>query len=110
MLFARTPEKSKMRPTWRKSRLAKVRFEARPPEGSALPGGVGHSFDWSLLAGRAYRHPWFLAGGLNAANVAHAIDVTGAPFVDVSSGVESAPGVKEPALIEAFLSAVKAAS
>ena len=85
-------------------------FDARPPEGSALPGGVGHSFDWSLLAGRAYRHPWFLAGGLNPANVAHAIDVTGAPFVDVSSGVESAPGVKEPALIEAFLSAVKAAS
>lgn len=85
-------------------------FDARPPEGSVLPGGVGHAFDWGLLAGRAYRNPWFLAGGLNPSNVAHAVEVTGAPFVDVSSGVESAPGVKEPALIEAFLNAVKAAS
>lgn len=81
-------------------------FDAKPPEGSALPGGVGVSFDWSLLAGRAFDRPWFLAGGLNPANVAEAVRVTGAPLVDVSSGVESAPGVKDPALIGAFLTAL----
>lgn len=81
-------------------------FDAKPPEGSALPGGVGASFDWSLLAGRAFDRPWFLAGGLNPANVAEAVRITGAPLVDVSSGVESAPGVKDAALIGAFLSAL----
>ena len=82
-------------------------FDARPPEGSALPGGVGASFDWSLMAGRVFDRPWFLAGGLNPANIAEAVRVTGAPLVDVSSGVESAPGVKDPALITAFLGAVR---
>jgi phosphoribosylanthranilate isomerase len=82
-------------------------FDAKPPEGSALPGGVGASFDWSLLTGRTFEHPWFLAGGLNPANVADAVRTTGAPLVDVSSGVESAPGVKDPALISAFLKAVR---
>lgn len=81
-------------------------FDAKPPEGSALPGGVGASFDWNLLAGRAFDRPWFLAGGLNPANVAEAVRITGAPLVDVSSGVESAPGVKDPALIGAFLTAL----
>ncbi|MFC7377497.1 phosphoribosylanthranilate isomerase [Brevundimonas sp. GCM10030266] len=81
-------------------------FDAKPPEGSALPGGVGASFDWSLLAGRAFDRPWFLAGGLNPANVAEAVRITGAPLVDVSSGVESAPGVKDAALIGAFLTAL----
>jgi phosphoribosylanthranilate isomerase len=81
-------------------------FDARPPEGASLPGGVGHAFDWTLLAGRAFARPWFLAGGLDPDNVAQAISVTGAPLVDTSSGVESAPGVKEPARIAAFLSAV----
>ena len=81
-------------------------FDAKPPEGSALPGGVGASFDWSLLAGRAFERPWFLAGGLTPANVAEAVRITGAPLVDVSSGVESAPGVKDPALIGAFLTAL----
>ncbi|WP_420478370.1 phosphoribosylanthranilate isomerase [Brevundimonas sp. FT23028] len=81
-------------------------FDARPPEGSALPGGVGASFDWSLMRGRAFDRPWFLAGGLDPANVAEAVRVTGAPLVDVSSGVESAPGVKDPALIGAFLTAL----
>ena len=76
-------------------------FDARPPDGAALPGGVG---------GRSFDKPWFLAGGLDPANVAEAIAITGAPLVDVSSGVESAPGVKEPALISAFLKAVHAAS
>lgn len=81
-------------------------FDAKPPEGSSLPGGVGVSFDWSLLAGRAFARPWFLAGGLNPANVADAVRITGAPLVDVSSGVESAPGVKDPTLIGAFLAAL----
>ncbi len=87
-----------------------VMFDARPPVGSSLPGGVGHSFDWTLLADRAFRQPWFLAGGLSTANVADALRITGAPLVDVSSGVESAPGVKDAGLIGAFLDAVKAAS
>jgi phosphoribosylanthranilate isomerase len=81
-------------------------FDAKPPEGSALPGGVGASFDWSLLAGRAFDRPWFLAGGLNPTNVADAVRLTGAPLVDVSSGVESAPGVKDPTLIGVFLTAL----
>lgn len=84
-------------------------FDAKPPEGSDLPGGVGARFDWTLLAGRAFRHPWFVAGGLNPANVGDAIRISGAPAVDVSSGVESAPGVKDPALIAAFLKAARSA-
>lgn len=84
-------------------------FDAKPPEGSSLPGGVGARFDWALLAGRAFGHPWFVAGGLTPDNVAQAICVSGAPMVDVSSGVESAPGVKDPALIAAFLKAVRSA-
>jgi phosphoribosylanthranilate isomerase len=84
-------------------------FDAKPPEGSDLPGGVGARFDWVMLAGRAYRHPWFVAGGLTPDNVAQAIRVSGAPLMDVSSGVESAPGVKDPALIAAFLEAVRSA-
>ncbi|MBB4081631.1 phosphoribosylanthranilate isomerase [Brevundimonas lenta] len=82
-------------------------FDAKPPEGSALPGGVGASFDWTLLAGRSFAKLWFLAGGLDPANVGEAVRVTGAPLVDVSSGVESAPGVKDPALIAAFLESVR---
>ena len=81
-------------------------FDAKPPEGSDLPGGVGASFDWRLLAGRSFDRPWFLAGGLDAGNVAQAVRISGAPLVDVSSGVESAPGVKDPARIAAFLDAV----
>lgn len=84
-------------------------FDAKPPEGSTLPGGVGARFDWTLLADRAFRRPWFVAGGLTPANVAEAVRISGAPMVDVSSGVESAPGVKEPALIAEFLKAVKTA-
>lgn len=84
-------------------------FDAKPPEGSELPGGVGARFDWTLLAGRAFRHPWFVAGGLTPDNVAQAIRVSGAPAVDVSSGVESAPGVKDTALIAAFLKAARSA-
>lgn len=84
-------------------------FDARPPEGSALPGGVGAQFDWTLLASRRFAKPWFLAGGLDPDNVAEAARVTGAPLVDVSSGVESAPGVKDPDRIAAFLSALRPA-
>ena len=84
-------------------------FDAKPPEGSDLPGGVGARFDWVMLAGRAFRHPWFVAGGLTPENVGEAIRISGAPLVDVSSGVETAPGVKDPALITAFLDAVRSA-
>lgn len=84
-------------------------FDARPPEGSHLPGGVGARFDWTLLADRCFQRPWFVAGGLTPDNVAQAIRVSASPLVDVSSGVESAPGVKDPALISAFLDAVRSA-
>jgi phosphoribosylanthranilate isomerase len=82
-------------------------FDARPPKGSALPGGMGAQFDWDLLAGRGYARPHFLAGGLDPWNVADAVRRSGAPIVDVSSGVERGPGLKDPALITAFLDAVK---
>lgn len=81
-------------------------FDAKPPAGATLPGGVGASFDWSLLAGRRFDRPWFLAGGLTPDNVAEAVRITGAPLVDVSSGVESAPGVKDEGRIADFLKAV----
>ena len=84
-------------------------FDAKPPEGSALPGGVGARFDWALLADRAFRRPWFVAGGLTPDNVGEAIRISGAPLVDVSSGVETAPGAKDAALIAAFLDAVRSA-
>jgi phosphoribosylanthranilate isomerase len=84
-------------------------FDARPVEGSALPGGTGARFDWSLLEGRRFSRPHFLAGGLDPWNVALAIKASGAPLVDVSSGVERGPGLKDPALITAFLDAVKRA-
>jgi phosphoribosylanthranilate isomerase len=84
-------------------------FDARPPQGSALPGGVGAAFDWSLPAGRRFARPWFLAGGLDPWNVAEAIAASGAPLVDVSSGVERGAGLKDPLLISAFLDAVRRA-
>lgn len=81
-------------------------IDAKPPKGAELPGGNGLAFDWHLLAGRKYwRRPWMLAGGLTPENVALAIDCTGARQVDVSSGVETAPGVKDEGLIRAFLAA-----
>ncbi|MBL0948847.1 phosphoribosylanthranilate isomerase [Brevundimonas sp.] len=81
-------------------------FDARTPADATLPGGMGLSFDWALLQGLDLPRPWFLAGGLNPANVAQAVRLSGAHMVDVSSGVERAPGVKEPALMRAFLEAV----
>ena len=83
-------------------------IDAKPPQNAELPGGNGLSFDWRLLAGRKYwRKPWMLAGGLTPDNVAEAIRMTGARQVDVSSGVESAPGVKDAALIRAFIDATR---
>ena len=82
-------------------------FDARPPKDAALPGGVGARFDWALLAGRRYGRPHFLAGGLDPWNVGEALAATGAPLVDVSSGVERGPGLKDPALIAAFLDAAR---
>jgi len=84
-------------------------FDAKPPKDAALPGGAGRAFDWSLMAGRRFRRPWFLAGGLDPWNVAEAAAAAGAPLVDVSSGVERGPGLKDPALIAAFLDAVRRA-
>ena len=83
-------------------------FDARAPAGmkGALPGGNALSFDWHWLAGRAWPLPWMLSGGLHADNVAAAVAITGARQVDVSSGVEDAPGRKSPARIAAFLAVV----
>lgn len=84
-------------------------IDAKPPQGAELPGGNGLAFDWRLLAGRKYwRKPWMLAGGLTPENVGEAIRLTGARQVDVSSGVESAPGVKDAGLIREFLAAARA--
>ncbi len=78
-------------------------FDARPPVGSSLPGGNARAFDWALLRGVRCARPWFLAGGLDADNVAAAVDASGAQAVDVSSGVEERPGVKSIAKIARFL-------
>ena len=81
-------------------------IDAKPPGGADLPGGNGLAFDWRLLAGRKYWPlPWMLAGGLTPGNVAEAVHLTGARQVDVSSGVESAPGVKDAGLMRAFAAA-----
>ena len=85
-------------------------FDARPPAGAERPGGHGASFDWKILSGRTFRKPWFLAGGLGPDNVARAIESSGAKLVDVSSGVESAPGVKDPSRIAAFINAARSAT
>ena len=80
-------------------------IDAKPGSGTDLPGGNGLAFDWRLLVGRKWLRPWMLAGGLGPHNVAEAIRLTGAAQVDVSSGVESAPGVKDHAKIAAFVAA-----
>jgi phosphoribosylanthranilate isomerase len=79
--------------------------DAKPPRDAVLPGGNGLRFDWRLIAGRRWPVPWMLAGGLTPENVAEAIALTGAPAVDVASGVESAPGVKDADRIAAFCAA-----
>lgn len=80
-------------------------IDAKPPKSSPLPGGNGLSFDWRLVAQRRWLRPWMLAGGLTPENVAEAVRLTNARQVDVSSGVESAPGVKDHAKIAAFVTA-----
>ncbi len=82
-----------------------VLIDAKPPNGGVLPGGNGLTFDWRLLVGRRWLRPWMLAGGLTPENVADAVRLTGARQVDVSSGVESAPGVKDADKITAFVAA-----
>jgi phosphoribosylanthranilate isomerase len=82
-------------------------YDAKPPRGAALPGGNGVPFDWTIL--KDAPTPYMLAGGLTPGNVAEAIRVTGAQIVDVSSGVESALGVKDVALIRKFIEAAKSA-
>lgn len=85
-------------------------LDAKPPKDAVLPGGNGVAFDWTLLAGRKYwTKPWMLAGGLNPDNVAEAIRLTGTRQVDVASGVESAPGAKDPTLMRAFCDAALSA-
>lgn len=86
----------------------RILYDAKTPPGAALPGGMGLRFDWALLQGFRHLLPWALSGGLDPANVAEAIARTGAALVDVSSGVESAPGVKDVDKIGAFLKAVTA--
>ena len=85
-----------------------IMFDAVPPKVAVLPGGNGLAFDWTILKDAV--HPFMLAGGLNPENVAEAIRVTGADMVDVSSGVESAPGVKDVALVRKFIEAAKRGS
>ena len=80
-------------------------FDAKAPAAATRPGGNALTFDWELLGGQTWRLPWFLAGGLEAATLAEAVRVSGARTVDVSSGVEDMPGVKNPAKIRAFLDA-----
>lgn len=84
-----------------------ILFDAKPPKGATLPGGNAAAFDWSILKGFRCPVPWMLAGGLTAGNVAEAIQATGAQAVDVSSGVEASPGVKDLAKIRAFIAAAK---
>ncbi|MBO6777897.1 MAG: phosphoribosylanthranilate isomerase [Marinibacterium sp.] len=84
-----------------------ILVDAKPPKGAVLPGGNGIAFDWKLIAGRRWPVPWMLAGGLTPENVSEAIAQTGARQVDVSSGVESAPGCKDADMIADFLASTK---
>ncbi|MFT7058798.1 MAG: phosphoribosylanthranilate isomerase [Pseudorhodobacter sp.] len=84
-----------------------ILIDAKAPKHTDLPGGNGLPFDWRLLVGRKWLRPWMLAGGLTADNVAEAIRLTGARQVDLSSGVESAPGIKDAAMITAFVQATR---
>lgn len=86
-----------------------ILYDAKPPKDAVLPGGNGVRFDWNLLVGHRHALPWILSGGLDAQNVAEAVAMTGASFVDISSGVESAPGHKDIGKIRAFLDALRPA-
>jgi phosphoribosylanthranilate isomerase len=78
-------------------------IDAKPPPGATRPGGNALAFDWGLIAGRDWSLPWLLAGGLTPDNVALAVERTGARQLDVSTGVEAAPGIKDAGLIRAFI-------
>lgn len=84
-----------------------ILVDAKPPKGADLPGGNGLAFDWRLIAGRRWSVPWMLAGGLTPDTVGEAVKMTGTRQLDVSSGVESAPGIKDTDLIQAFCAAAK---
>jgi len=86
----------------------RILFDAKPPKDATRPGGLGASFDWELLAGLDLKIPFMVSGGLNAENVAEALRVTRAGGVDISSGVERAPGIKDPEMIRAFIRAARA--
>ncbi|WP_076068349.1 phosphoribosylanthranilate isomerase [Sphingomonas montana] len=83
-----------------------ILYDAKPPRGADLPGGMGLRFDWRLLQGHVHPLPWALSGGLDAASVGEAVQVTGATLLDISSGVELSPGVKDVDKIAAFLQSV----
>jgi len=86
-----------------------ILVDAKPPKGAHLPGGNGLAFDWRLIAGRRWSRPWMLAGGLTPENVGLAVAMTGTAQVDVSSGVESAPGIKDAEKVRSFVEAAKGA-
>ncbi|MGF7147590.1 phosphoribosylanthranilate isomerase [Sphingomonas zeicaulis] len=92
-------------PAWRGA-AQRILYDAKPPAGADLPGGLGLRFDWTLLSGFDHPLPWALSGGIDIDNVARAVSTTGARLVDISSGVETAPGVKDVDKIAAFLKAV----
>lgn len=85
--------------------VQQILYDAKPPEGADRPGGTGLRIDWKLLEGVAHPLPWILAGGLDPDNIAEAASISGARMVDVSSGVESSPGIKDVDKIAAFLKA-----
>jgi phosphoribosylanthranilate isomerase len=85
-------------------------LDAKPPKGATRPGGNAVAFDWTILDGFDPGMPWMLSGGLDPGNVGEAVRVARPPGLDVSSGVESAPGIKDPALIAAFVAAARAAA
>jgi phosphoribosylanthranilate isomerase len=86
----------------------RILFDAKPPQDATRPGGLGAAFDWHLLEGLKLQLPFMVSGGLDAGNVAEAVRVTGAGGVDISSGVERAPGIKDPDMIRAFIRAARA--
>jgi len=86
----------------------RILFDAKPPKDATRPGGLGSAFDWHLLEGLDLKLPFMVSGGLNSENVAEAVRITRAGGVDISSGVESAPGIKDPEMIRNFIRAVRA--
>jgi phosphoribosylanthranilate isomerase len=88
----------------------RILLDATPPKGATRPGGLGKPFDWTILRGFRPAKPYLLSGGLTPGNVAEALRISGAPGVDVSSGVETSPGRKDPDLIRAFVAAARNAA